>query len=143
LVELGMTGKPHRRISWTRHGGWHPRFEAPIEHRRPADRREIMKTLALATAAFGLALTAAPALAGAGELPTKVVEIAGLDLDTTEGQRMLDQRIERAARDVCRYDEERVGTRIRSNESRACLAKARAGAQQQVATIIENQRRGG
>lgn len=102
-----------------------------------------MKTLALATAAFGLALTAAPALAGAGELPTKVVEIAGLDLDTTEGQRMLDQRIERAARDVCRYDEERVGTRIRSNESRACLAKARAGAQQQVATIIENQRRGG
>ena len=102
-----------------------------------------MKTLALATATIGLALTASPALAGEVDLPPKEVSIAGLDLDTAEGQRMLDERIERAARDVCRVDEPRVGTRIRSNEARACLAKARAGAKQQVAAIIEDQRRGG
>ena len=50
---------------------------------------------------------------------------------------------ERAARNVCGYDELGVGTRIRSNESRECLVKARANARQQVAAIIEDQRRGG
>ena len=102
-----------------------------------------MKTLALATATIGLAFTATPAFAGEADVPTQEVSISGLDLDTAAGQRMLDQRIERAARNVCRYDEQRVGTRIRSNEARACLAKARASAKQQVAVIIENQRRGG
>lgn len=102
-----------------------------------------MKTLALASAAFGLVFTATPAFAGSDGYRTQEVSFAGLDLATVEGQRMLDQRVERAARAVCGYDELGVGTRIRSNESRECLVKARASAKQQVATIIEDQRRGG
>lgn len=99
--------------------------------------------IALAGAAVGLAFTAAPALAGSDDLRTQEVTFAGIDLDTVEGQRMLDQRVERAARAVCGYDELGVGTRIRSNEARDCLAKARASAKSQVAAIIEDQRRGG
>lgn len=102
-----------------------------------------MKTLALATAAVGLALTAAPAMAGSAEYRTQQISIAGLDLETAEGQRMLEQRVERAAREVCGYDRVQIGTRIRSNESRVCFAKAKSNARQQVAAIIENQRRGG
>lgn len=102
-----------------------------------------MKTLALATATIGLAITATPAFAGADELRTQEISFAGLDLETAEGQRMLDQRIERAAREVCGYDEQRVGTRIRSNEARYCLAKARTTAKRQVAAMLEDQRRGG
>lgn len=102
-----------------------------------------MKTLAIATAAIGLAFTASPALAGPDHLPTQSVSTAGLDLNTAEGQRMLDRRIERAAREVCQIDYGRTGTRIVSREARECVAKANASAQRQLATIAENQRRGG
>lgn len=102
-----------------------------------------MKTLAIAAATIGLAFTATPALAGPDELPREEVSVAGLDLATPEGQRMLEQRIDRAAREVCQVDSIRTGTRIRSHAAQTCLAKARASAQQQVATIIEDQRRGG
>ncbi|WP_299195823.1 UrcA family protein [uncultured Erythrobacter sp.] len=102
-----------------------------------------MKTLAIATATLGLAFTASPAFADPAELPHQAISIAGLDLATPEGQRMLDRRIDRAAREVCQVDNIRTGTRIRSQEAQRCFAKARASAQQQVAVIIEDQRRGG
>ena len=102
-----------------------------------------MKTLAIATASLGLVFTASPALAGPAELPTQHVSIAGLDLATPEGQRMLDQRINRAAREVCQVDNIPTGTLIRSQAAQECLTKARASAQQQVAAIVEDQRRGG
>jgi len=102
-----------------------------------------MKTIALATATLGLVFTAAPALAGPDERPTASISTAGLDLNTAEGQQLLDERIERAARDVCRVNYIRTGTRIRSTEARECVAKARASAQRQMATITQNQRRGG
>ncbi|WP_337661279.1 UrcA family protein [Erythrobacter sp. Alg231-14] len=102
-----------------------------------------MKTIALATATIGLVFTATPALAGPEDLPTESVSTAGLDLNTVEGQRMLDERIERAAREVCHVDYVRTGTRIRSSAARECVAKARASAKSQLAAIEENQRRGG
>ena len=77
-----------------------------------------MKTLALATATIGLVLTSAPALAGEGAYRTHEISVAGLDLDTPEGQALLDQRVERAAREVCGFNEQRVGTRIRSGWTR-------------------------
>ena len=101
------------------------------------------KTLAIAAASFGLAFTASPALAGPEELPKQHVSIAGLDLDTVEGQQMLDQRINRAAREVCQINRIPTGTRIRSQVAQDCVAKARASAQRQVAAIIEDQPRGG
>ena len=102
-----------------------------------------MKTLAIATASIGLVFTATPALAGPEELPTQKVSIAGIDLATPEGQRILERRIENAAREVCQADRIRTGTRIRSTASNECLVKARASAEQQVAAIMEDQRRGG
>jgi len=102
-----------------------------------------MKILAIAAATLSLAVSASPALAGPDDLPTQTISTAGLDLNTPEGQRMLDQRIERAARSVCQVDDVPTGSRIRSMAARECLAKARASAQRQMASIVENQRRGG
>ncbi|MGJ8598324.1 UrcA family protein [Sulfitobacter sp.] len=98
---------------------------------------------ALTAATLGLAFTATPALAGPEGLPTEEVSIAGLNLETEAGQRILAERIDRAARAVCNVDYVPTGTRIRANRSRDCVAKARASAERQVAIIAENQRRGG
>ena len=100
-----------------------------------------MKTFALAAATIGLAVTAAPAFAD--DRPTMNVSLKGLDLDTAEGQKMLDTRIDRAAREVCGYDKVRTGTRMRSTAVQDCYEKARASAKQQVAAIVEQRRRGG
>lgn len=102
-----------------------------------------MKSLTIATAALGLIMTASPALADEQGPATHNVSIAGLDLNSAEGQRMLEQRIDRAAREVCRVDHIVTGTRIPNYAARECAAKARASARQQVAAIIEKQRRGG
>ena len=101
-----------------------------------------MKTLAIAAAALGLACTA-PALAAEADKMAMEIEFNDLDLATPKGQKTLDKRIERAARTVCRVDEIRTGTRIISQDARACLVKARADARQKVAALIENQNRGG
>ncbi len=105
-----------------------------------------MKTLtpsiAIAAASFGLALTASPAFAGPDELPRHEVSVAGIDLNTAEGQRILDRRVEQVAREVCHVDRARIGTRIPSQEARDCLVKARASAQRQVAAIVASQRGG-
>lgn len=102
-----------------------------------------MNTLALATATLGLALTATPAFAGSDDFHSQKVSFAGLDLETAEGQRLFEERVVRAARKVCGYDERRVGTLIRSSRARDCMAKAKASARNQMVAIAENQRRGG
>lgn len=100
-----------------------------------------MKTLALAAAAIGLAAT--PAFANPARLPAAKVSAAGLDLASPEGQTMLDQRIERAAKQVCGINDIRTGTRLRSTEARKCYDQAQASARRQVASIMDKQRRGG
>ena len=100
-----------------------------------------MKTIALAAAAIGLVAT--PAFAGTAELPTAKVSVAGLDLDSPEGQKMLDQRIDRAAKSVCRVSDIRTGTRLKSAEARDCYTKAKASAKRQVAAMMDDQRLGG
>ena len=99
-------------------------------------------TLTLAAASIGFAGIAAPAMADNTEKKTVSVSYAGLDLNTIEGQEMLEQRVEIAARRVCDYNRRETGTLIRT-KTRECLAKARASARQQVAAVIEDQRRGG
>lgn len=101
-----------------------------------------MKKFALAAAAFGVAFTASPAFAGV-DAPSTKVSTAGIDLSTAEGQEILSQRIEVAARRVCQFDQAHTGTRIRSREARECVAKARAGVASQVAALVEDQQRGG
>ena len=101
------------------------------------------RIIALATASISLAFASSPALAGTDAAPTQTVSTAGLDLSTAEGQLMLEQRIDRAARQVCQVNRAQTGTRIRSFEAQKCLAKARASAQRQVASIVADQQRGG
>ena len=98
-------------------------------------------TLALAAASIGFAGITAPAMAGNVEKTSANVSYAGLDLNTVEGQKLLDQRVEIAARRVCGFDRSITGTRLR--DARKCLVKARESAKQQVAAIIEDQQRGG
>jgi len=102
-----------------------------------------MKTLAIATTALGLAFTASPALADQEERQTVSVSTEGLDLSSPEGQRILEERIDRAAREVCNANAVQTGTRIRRSDARKCIADARASVKRQMATIIEDQRRGG
>lgn len=101
-----------------------------------------MKTLTLAAAALGLAVTATPALAG-DQAPTGKVSLSGLDLATPAGQKMLDQRIDRVARKICQVDRSVVASRLKDRAARDCYKKARASAKQQVAAAIAERQRGG
>ncbi len=102
-----------------------------------------MKTYLLAAAALGLAASTTPALAGPDGGSSMKISTTGLDLATPEGHKMLDQRIERAAKSVCQVNQVRTGTRTKSHAAKQCMTKARASAKRQVAAIIEEQRRGG
>lgn len=99
-------------------------------------------TLTLAAAAIGITGMAAPAMANNITVKTETVSYAGINLNTIEGQDLLERRVESAARRVCNYDRSIKGAGPR-RDARKCLAKARIKARQQVATVIEDQRRGG
>lgn len=102
-----------------------------------------MKTLAIAAAALGLVCTTAPAFATAVEKMTVEVKLADINLGTASGQKLLDQRIEKAARNVCRVTSPTTGSRMLTHEVRDCLASARADARQQVALLNGDRQRGG
>ncbi|MGB3470643.1 MAG: UrcA family protein [Erythrobacter sp.] len=99
-------------------------------------------TLAIAAASVGLTGMATPAFADTADKKVEHVSFEGLDLNSMEGQKMLEQRVEIAARRVCGYNSGPTGTRMR-RDAQVCLTKARASARQQVAAVIEDQRRGG
>ena len=102
-----------------------------------------MKTLALAAAALGLVCTSAPAFASPVETMTIKVNLADINLATASGQKLLDRRIERAVRTVCRAQDLTTGSPVLTQEKRACLTKARADARQQLAAITGDRQRGG
>lgn len=105
--------------------------------------KNLTKTFASAAAALGLACTAAPAFASGAATMSLAIDTSDINLATPAGQKLLDQRIEKAARTVCRTTKFTTGTRIMNREARACLAKARVDARQQVAVIMKNRQRGG
>lgn len=106
--------------------------------------KPLAKTITHALAALGLAGAAiSPALAGEVKQTTIRVSTSDIDLGTAKGQKMLDQRVERAVRHVCRTTSLTSGSRILSQDARACLAKARSDAKQQVAALTLEQQRGG
>lgn len=107
-----------------------------------------MKTLAknatMVLAALGLAGTAvSPALAGEVSRMTISVPTADLNLSTAAGQRTLDNRIAKAVRTVCRTTSLATGSRVMTQDAKACLAKARSEASRQVAALVSNEQRGG
>lgn len=93
-----------------------------------------MQSLALAFAAAALAV---PAVA-ADEVPSVGVRYGDLDLTSAEGQRKLDSRLERAAREVCGVDEKMVGSHLRSQHSRVCYREARRHLDQQYAQLVRS-----
>ncbi len=101
-----------------------------------------MKSLTLTAAALGLAIAATPAFAG-DKAPTGAVSLSGLDLSTVEGQKILDQRIHRVAREICEVDKTTTGSRLPNRAVRDCYNKAVASAKQQVAEVISQRQRGG
>lgn len=106
--------------------------------------KPLAKTMIHALAALGLAGAAFGPAAAGETAPMKVtITAADLDLTTAQGQRMLDKRIEKAARTVCRTTTLTTGSRILPYEVQACLAKARTDAKRQVAALAADQQRGG
>ncbi|HSF13414.1 MAG TPA: UrcA family protein [Erythrobacter sp.] len=102
-----------------------------------------MTPLAMTLAALGLAGSAVtPTLANETEKMTIQVQYDDLDLATPEGQQRLDQRLEKAVRTVCRTKSHTGGSRILSLDAKACLAKARTDARQQVAALTKGKQRG-
>jgi UrcA family protein len=91
-----------------------------------------MQSLALALAA---AVLAVPAMA-ADEAPSVGVPYGDLDLTSAAGQRQLDLRLERAAREVCGLDVKATGTHLQSQHSRTCYREARRHLDQQYAEAI-------
>ena len=100
-----------------------------------------MKTFAIAAAALGL--VSSPAFAGQQEQRSVDIKVAELDLVTLEGQRRLENRITSAARRVCGIGEIRAGTRLPYPQAAKCVEEARANAELQLASMINQRQRGG
>lgn len=104
----------------------------------------------LTAAALCAALITTPAFAGTTQqsgtqsgAQSMAIHYADLNLDTAEGQEQLERRIQAAARKVCNVGKHRTGTRIPSARSKACFVKARQSARDQVASMVDENRRGG
>lgn len=106
--------------------------------------KSLAKTALRALATLGLAGAAVtPAFAGNIDIRTASVSYADINLGTAKGQTILDRRIEKAVRQVCRMTNLDTGTRIINADALNCLAKARADAKRQVAALMANEQRGG
>lgn len=97
----------------------------------------------LTGAAIGIALIASPAMAGKAHTQSLQIEYSDLNLNSVEGQARLEDRIDAAAKKVCKLNEQRTGTRLRSNERRECFAKAKKSARNQMAVTIQETQKGG
>lgn len=97
----------------------------------------ISKTIAAAL--IGSTLIATPLAAQAQPGQTVAVNYGDLDLSTEKGQAKLERRINAAAREVCKTDAVRTGTRMRSNDRTKCLETARASVRAQLAELISDE----
>ena len=95
-----------------------------------------IRTLTL-SAALAAALMAGPAYAER----TEAVSYGDLNLATPDGQAVLQKRLDKAARKVCRfYDDGRLVTAEQEN---ACYRVARKKVDVRFAEVVEANRRGG
>lgn len=97
-----------------------------------------MKKTIIAIAALATTAVTTPAFAGQMQ-----VKYSDLDLATKEGQATLEQRIDKAAREICSVEEIRTGTRMRSSTTRSCYINAKKSAQQHFARLVDEARLGG
>lgn len=92
----------------------------------------------ICTAAVAAALAATPALAGQ---PSERVAYSDLNLATPHGQAELQDRLDKAARRVCRFDEN--GQLRSAGDENACYRVSRQHAEVRMAQAVSEQRRGG
>ena len=94
-----------------------------------------IQALALAVTPL-VAIAAVPAYANpVREFQSIEVGVSDLDLATPAGQKTLQARINRAARDICRVDELQTGSHIPSRDAMACYRAAQRSAAQRVAEV--------
>ena len=104
----------------------------------------LAKTITYALAAIGMTGAAiTPALAGDVQTRTIAVQTSDVDLATAKGQKILEQRVAKAVRSVCRTASLTTGSRMMDQDAMECLAKARIDAKQQMAALTLEQQRGG
>ncbi|MBX7541547.1 UrcA family protein [Qipengyuania sphaerica] len=96
-----------------------------------------MKTILAAVAIATLAVSAS------AEENRATVQYRDLDLSTKAGQKALDQRIEKAAKVACEFEDVSTGSRLRTNETRECLKQAKRQIERQLATIVDTTEKGG
>ncbi len=101
--------------------------------------------LALALAAGSLAATALPAYAAEAESKGQGISVKYRDLDlaSAEGKQVLEQRLDRAAREVCGVGQTTTGTRLPNRESARCYRETRTQLNQQFARLVADEARGG
>lgn len=93
----------------------------------------MFKSTSIAAAALlGLSLAATPTFAKDVQ-----VRYADLNLATVEGQKTLEQRIDRAAREACNYNQYDTGTRLPSQSASTCFREARESAKTMMADKVE------
>lgn len=97
-----------------------------------------MKSMLIAFFAAGAVLAGTPAVA-----ENVAIQHRDLDLSTAQGQKVLEQRIDRAAREVCGLDAVRTGTRVQSSEAKRCYAQAKAQAKKSLAALVSERQLGG
>ena len=100
-----------------------------------------MKTFAIILAA-PIAMFAAVPAAATPAISTTALEVrtADLALDTKAGIDRLNHRIDKAARTVCGIGADTTGHAILDPRQRECYDKAVAGAQRQVAGLVDARR---
>lgn len=96
------------------------------------------RLLPIAAAAAGALLAAQPAIA-----ESQTVHYQDLDLSTPAGQKKLESRIDKAAKDICGLNDVATGTRIRDRDAEECVARAKQQIEQQLAAVIERHNAGG
>lgn len=97
-----------------------------------------MRFAIIALSAFALAAT--PAAVSARDM---VVKHSDLDLSTKHDQKVLRQRIAKASRDFCGETAVRTGTRVRHQDEIECVAQTRKLAFEQMASLVDQSRKGG
>jgi UrcA family protein len=71
------------------------------------------------------------------------VKYSDLNLKTEKGQKVLERRIDQAAREYCGVDTSRTGSRMISQSTRECYQAARDAAREQMALLVDNSQLGG
>jgi UrcA family protein len=107
------------------------------ENRRGGSQTMRPTPLILAAAA-GVLLASGPAIAESIAVPYN-----DLDLSTAQGQKQLEQRIDKAAKQVCGVNAAVTGTRLPPPDAYRCVKQAKQQIERKLAALLDRQKAGG